>query len=460
MKEIRIISEPRTKVFDWNSQLNANSLVIAQTMVQLQFSGYNVKGFAWADTPEPEVKEQDDCYIVQEDATIWGEEVVTFNIFRWNAAWEILPVKINELQITGSFMAKGIYDTNDSGVVDDTEKLNGQNAAYYLARSSHTGTQAPGTIEWDENNRTVTDTEKNTWNAKQNALTANQIIDWTVTGAEDINVDRIPALDYEALDATILRESGVVDDLTSIINNKPLSANQGKVLKGLIDNINTLLTSDDTTLDELQEIVDYIKQNKSTLDTLGISNIAGLQSALDAKSDVHTHPYRADTWVPTWNDVTGKPSTFAPTAHSHTIAEITNLQDALDGKAPTHSHPYRADTWVPDWSDVTGKPNYSGATQKTSNAGALTIGFTDADPIIIYTQLTENITAPTLNTTGAVIGKFVEWFVKGAYSIDMSAYEPLDSSVDYNGVEGIFQLKAGVDAANGNVKFFFNVINV
>lgn len=50
-----------------------------------------------------------------------------------------------------------------------------------------------------------------------------------------------------------------------------------------VANITTLLGSDDTTLDELQEIVDFIKANKATLDALSIANIAGLQAALDGK---------------------------------------------------------------------------------------------------------------------------------------------------------------------------------
>ena len=79
--------------------------------------------------------------------------------------------------------------------------------------------------------------------------------------------------------------SDVQDLLNSTDPTKPLAANQGRILKGFIDNINTVLNSDDTTLDELQEIVNFIKQNKSILDTLGISNIAGLQSALDSKVD-------------------------------------------------------------------------------------------------------------------------------------------------------------------------------
>jgi hypothetical protein len=38
-----------------------------------------------------------------------------------------------------------------------------------------------------------------------------------------------------------------------------------------------------------------------------------------------------------WADITGKPSTFTPSAHTHAIADTTGLQAALDGKAPTDS---------------------------------------------------------------------------------------------------------------------------
>jgi hypothetical protein len=82
-----------------------------------------------------------------------------------------------------------------------------------------------------------------------------------------------------------LNIASVVNNLTAGGTTVPLSAEQGKVLKGLIDSINTLLTSDDTTLDELQEIVDYIKLNRAELDSLSIASIAGLQAALDLKVD-------------------------------------------------------------------------------------------------------------------------------------------------------------------------------
>jgi hypothetical protein len=40
-----------------------------------------------------------------------------------------------------------------------------------------------------------------------------------------------------------------------------------------------------------------------------------------------------------WADITGKPATFPPSAHTHPISDVTNLQTQLDGKAATvHTH--------------------------------------------------------------------------------------------------------------------------
>lgn len=39
----------------------------------------------------------------------------------------------------------------------------------------------------------------------------------------------------------------------------------------------------------------------------------------------HDHPYRPNTWVPTWDQVTGKPSTFTPSSHTHTARDISTM---------------------------------------------------------------------------------------------------------------------------------------
>lgn len=46
----------------------------------------------------------------------------------------------------GGDMLKSVYDTNNDGVVDNSERLNNQLPSFYLNRSNHTGTQTASTI--------------------------------------------------------------------------------------------------------------------------------------------------------------------------------------------------------------------------------------------------------------------------------------------------------------------------
>lgn len=137
---------------------------------------------------------------------------------------------------------------------------------------------------------------------------------------EGAEVNEVSASDL-ALKTNI---TDIVDNLTSISATVPLSANQGRVLNGLIDTINTAINSDDTTLDELQEIVDFIKLNREDLDSLTITSIAGLQVALDGKQAVGD--YATNTFL------TNGLATKAATSHSHPQSDITNLSTDLAAK--------------------------------------------------------------------------------------------------------------------------------
>ena len=108
-------------------------------------------------------------------------------------------------------------------------------------------------------------------------------------------------------------------------------------LKDLIDNLTRILQSPDTELDELREIVAYIKQNKHILSTLGIDNIAGLRDALNGKAPNdhhhddrysrlgHTHTeYAHRQHQHNWDDILRKPNNLATTQN---IADaINNIQ--------------------------------------------------------------------------------------------------------------------------------------
>lgn len=55
--------------------------------------------------------------------------------------------------------------------------------------------------------------------------------------------------------------------------------------------------------------------------THSIAQISGLQAALDGKaatSHNHNGVYKPNSYVPTWGEITGRPSTFTPSSHTHT----------------------------------------------------------------------------------------------------------------------------------------------
>lgn len=77
----------------------------------------------------------------------------------------------------------------------------------------------------------------------------------------------------------------IVDNLESTASNKPVSANQAYILHGMIKAINTLLQSDEADLDTLQEVVNYIQNNKSLIDGITTTkvNIADIIDNLDSQ---------------------------------------------------------------------------------------------------------------------------------------------------------------------------------
>jgi len=109
--------------------------------------------------------------------------------------------------------------------------------------------------------------------------------------------EKIPSASVEGLDETLTSKASteLVNYLRAEVENfagdmaakldRGGYTGSAQDLSNAIQNVLAVLASDDTTLDELQEIVTYIKQNKQVLESLGISNIAGLQDALNGKVD-------------------------------------------------------------------------------------------------------------------------------------------------------------------------------
>ena len=102
--------------------------------------------------------------------------------------------------------------------------------------------------------------------------------------------------------------------------------------------------------------------------------------------------YNGAAWVDAnvdYSELTGVPSTFAPSAHTHAISEVTNLQTELDGKAATgHTHA------VNDLTDVT-------VTAATAGEVLRYNGTAWVDATLDYGDLSGTPSLATVATTGA-----------------------------------------------------------
>ncbi len=79
----------------------------------------------------------------------------------------------------------------------------------------------------------------------------------------------------------------------------------------------------------------------------------------------HAGMYRGATWVPTWTDITSKPSTLAgygitnamSTSHAANGITSTNISNWNSAYSwGNHAGLYRSNTWVPAWSQITSNP--------------------------------------------------------------------------------------------------------
>lgn len=79
----------------------------------------------------------------------------------------------------------------------------------------------------------------------------------------------------------------------------------------------------------------YYKKSDNTIQQLNASGTGDMsKSTYDTNNNGKVDSAEAADSVP-WSGITGTPSTFTPSAHTHPISDITNLQSTLDGKVNT-----------------------------------------------------------------------------------------------------------------------------
>ena len=171
----------------------------------------------------------------------------------------------------------------------------------------------------------------------------------------DKKVDKVDGKQLSTNDFTTAEKQKLESIDLSTKLDKGTYSGTAKDLNDKIEQILTLLRSNNVNLDTLQEIVDYINLNRTKLEALGISNIAGLTQALSDKAPLnHNHDdrYMLKEHKPTWNDIQNKPDNLANIGNIQDLQrKIDQVNSVLSQKASTnHTH---------NWSDIQNKPEFN-----------------------------------------------------------------------------------------------------
>lgn len=182
-----------------------------------------------------------------------------------------LPTKLSDL-------------TNDSGFITDYTETDPTVPAWAKAstKPSYTASEvgalpdstvipaALSDLTDDVAHRTVTDAEKALWNAKS---------DFSGNYNDLTNKPVIPSIDGLASESYVDNKIAAIPtpDVSGQINTHNTATDSHNdirlLVEGLTIRLNTLADSDDTTLDQMSEVVAYIKSNKGLIDGITTSKI-------------------------------------------------------------------------------------------------------------------------------------------------------------------------------------------
>lgn len=105
------------------------------------------------------------------------------------------------------------------------------------------------------------------------------------------------------------------------------------LITGLTNRLNALADSDDTTLDQMSEVVAYIKSNKNLIEGITTSKINVDDIVNNLTTNVESKVLSAAQGVVIQGLITELQNGL--NNHGHDIEDVFGLQAALDGKAPT-----------------------------------------------------------------------------------------------------------------------------
>ena len=225
----------------------------------------------------------------------------------------IVKVGSTSYNISGNTISLPSYPTLSSlsGVSTSTFNTHSGNTTLHITATERTNWNKAYTNNHTHSNKSVLDgitsTKVSNWDTVYSNW--NKAFSFDSSGNLKVSVNVIGEGEISAYGSGTSSSSGaitIVDNLTSTLTDAALSANQGRVLKNLIDNIDI-----------------------DNIDLSGYSKTSHTHSNYSLTS--HTHSGYAST--------SHTHTQYASSSHTHPISAITNLQTTLNGKSSTsHTH--------------------------------------------------------------------------------------------------------------------------
>lgn len=157
------------------------------------------------------------------------------------------------------------------------------------------------------------DTSQNHVHSNMNVLegiTSQKVYEWdnksTFSGSYNdlTNKPTIPSI------SGLATETYVNTKVASVVNSAPEALDTLKELSNALGNDPNFATTISTQIGK--------KADKTYVDT-----------ELGKKSDKHDHPYKPSSYVPSWTEITGKPTTFTPSSHTHDYVNYEMLNGTV-----------------------------------------------------------------------------------------------------------------------------------
>lgn len=163
---------------------------------------------------------------------------------------------------SGLLINSGVLSFNEELIPTELSELN-QDTEHRLVTDSQ--------IEYWDGKVNVSDLNKYYTKSESDSL-LNEKTDKTTTNDLTKRVDKNET-NIDVLTQNKADKSDIIDNLTTNNSNQMLSASQGYRLNNMINDINALLKSDNVNLDTIQEIVNYIENNKDLIDSIMLTKV-------------------------------------------------------------------------------------------------------------------------------------------------------------------------------------------